>query len=364
MVHELGHFVAAKLSGVKVLEFAIGFPPRIISFIKKETKYTIGLLPFGGYVQMLGENGADFTSKTSKGSNEKDKKGNILSDPHAFLNQSPGKRFLISIAGVLMNFVLAWLLLTVGYVAGMAPMTVSLENVAGKVSSPKIYVVEVQKDSPAAKAGLEPEDIILKGTDSDQTVTFDSEQSVSDFTGANKGREVTLTVSREGQILDKKLIVSDNSDAPIGIGIYNQSVIRLPWYKAPYYAALEVGGITKQMFVFLGSFFHQLFARGEISKEVGGPVAIFNLTGAAARAGVTALIQFMALLSINLGLINILPFPALDGGRLLFIILEKIFGKKVVKEEVEGIIHTVGFALLILLILAVTYKDVMRMLGK
>jgi len=135
-VHELGHFLAAKASKIKVEEFAIGFPPRIFSFKKKETNYTIGALPLGGYVKMLGE---DSTSK----------------DPRAFNNQTPGRRFFVSVAGVFMNFVLAWLLLSIGLSIGMTPMATPSDQVPGKRIKSQIFLAEIQKNSAADIAGLE-----------------------------------------------------------------------------------------------------------------------------------------------------------------------------------------------------------------
>lgn len=343
-VHEVGHFVAAKLSGIKVEEFSIGFPPRIMSFKRGETHYTIGALPLGGYVKMLGE---DSLSK----------------DPRAYGNQTPGKRFIVSIAGVLMNFVLAWLLLIIGFTAGMTPIATPSDRIPGGIAvKSQIYVVEVQKDSPASSAGLAAGDELVSGSANGETVIFKSPSDVSNFTKKNLNQEVLFNIKRQAETINKTIKISSNEEAPLGVGIQDQAVIRVPFYKAPYVALREIYAITAVMVSFLGSFFSQLFEAGKISDQVGGPVAIFNLSGAAARAGWMALLQFITMLSINLGLINILPFPALDGSRALFIVLEKIFGKKVLKENVENMVHTIGFFLLIALIIAITYKDIVRLI--
>lgn len=344
-VHELGHFLAAKWSKIKVLEFAIGFPPRILSFKKGETQYTIGALPFGGYVKMLGE---DESSK----------------DPRAFNNQSAGKRFLVGIAGVLMNVVLAWLILTILFSVGTTPIVTPSNQIGGEKIESQIFIAQIQKDSPADKASLAAGDQLVSGRSQEENVQFDSTEQVSQFTSKNINKEVVFVVKREGKTLEKPVVIGDDKSAPLGVSIVDQAKVRVAWYQAPYVALVETGRIIQVTFEFLGNFFKTLFVSGKVSDEVGGPVAIFNLSGVAARAGAVVLFQFIAMLSINLALINILPFPALDGGRLLFIILEKIAGKKVVKEEIEGIIHTVGFALLILLILAVTYKDILRLIQK
>jgi regulator of sigma E protease len=345
-VHEVGHFVAAKLSGIKVEEFSIGFPPRIFSFKKKETKYTIGALPFGGYVKMLGED-------------------TISDDPRAYNRQSPGKRLIVSVAGVLMNFLLAWLLLTIGFSVGMTPIATPSDQINGTKIKSQVFIAEIMKNSPADKAGLAIGDELIKGIDgSNNTFDFQDLNNVTDFTQNNLGKEVKIDVKRQNEELEKIVTISDNKDAPLGVGIVDQAIVRVPVWRAPYVALREGYEISRAMFTFLGSFFHQLFAAGQISDQVGGPVAIFNLSGSAARAGVMALLQFITLLSINLGLINIMPFPALDGGRALFIILEKIFGKKVIREDIENLIHTIGFGLLIVLIIAITYKDIIRLIYK
>lgn len=345
IVHEFGHFIVAKKVGVKVLEFAIGFPPRIAHFKKGETKYAINAIPIGGYVKMLGE------LEHSK-------------DKRAFENQKPSKRFAISIAGVVMNFVLAWLLLTIGFEIGMSPIVTDPNTIPGKIISSEIIIADTVKDSPAEAAKIQAGDVLISGTFQNETKKFASAKEVSDFTGAHHNQSVIFQIKRDNKEINQEVYLSGTADVPFGVSMIDKSIVRATWYMAPYVALKEVGGVTKLTFQFLGGFFKNLFSKGQVSEEVGGPVAIYVYTGLAVRAGILVLIQFVALLSINLGLINILPFPALDGGRILFIILERISGKRVVKESVENIIHTIGFAILILLILAITYKDVVKLFVK
>jgi len=338
LAHEFGHFITAKLAGVKVLEFSIGFPPRIFSWKRGETKYVIGALPFGGYVQMLGE---DESSK----------------DPHAYNNATPGRRMIIGIAGVLMNVLLAWAILSIGFTIGMTPIATPSSQIDGTEIKPQIFVVEVASDSAAEKAGIKVGDQLV-GTG--QTAFVDL-QSVTNFTKSNTGKTIDLKIKSENNTVVKQIDLPVGKDAPLGVGLIDQGVVKVVWYKAPGVALREAYEIVKYTFSFLGSFFRQLFTTASISDSVGGPVAIYNLSGAAARAGVVVFLQFIAMLSLNLALVNILPFPALDGGRVLFIILEKIYGKRIVREEIEGLIHTIGFALLILLMLAITYKDIVKL---
>ncbi len=346
LVHELGHFLAAKAAGVKVEEFSIGFPPRIFSFKRGETKYSVGALIFGGYVKMLGED----TESAS---------------PRAFNQQTPGKRFAISVAGVLMNFALAWIILSIGFMAGMTPPVTPSDQVKfGTAVKGQVYLAEIMSGSAAEKGDLKIGDQVLKLSSGSDIVDPTSLAQVSEFTGRNSGKEIAVKINRNNSVIEKTIKLSDDKSAPLGVAIINQSIVRVPWYLAPYVALLEFWGIVKVIFIFLGGFFTQLFHTATLSDQVGGPIAIFSLSGNAARAGAQALFQFIAMLSINLGLINILPIPALDGGRALFIILEKIFGKRIVKENIENIIHNVGFALLMLLVLAVTVKDVIKLFHK
>lgn len=343
-VHELGHFIAAKKTGVKVEEFALGFPPRIYSAKRGETEYSINAFPLGGYVKMLGEL-------------------EHSSDKRAFENQKPGKRFIISIAGVIMNLILAWVLLTAGFAIGMSPVVSNPDTIPGKKLTSDVIIADVSKDSPAAAAGLQAGDIALKASTNTEEKSFKSPSDLSAFTGSHKNQEITITVKRDNTEISKSIMLS-NTDAPLGVSVVEKAIVRVTWYKAPYIALKETYGITKLTGQFLAGMFKNIFTHGKVSEGVGGPVAIYMYTGLAVKAGMMVLLQFIAMLSINLALINILPFPALDGGRLLFIVLEKLYGKKVVKERVENIIHTVGFALLILLIVAITYRDVVHLIIK
>lgn len=341
LVHEFGHFIAAKKLGVKVEEFAFGFPPRIYSLKRGETEYSINALPFGGYVKMLGE------LEHSK-------------SPRAFENQKPWKRFLISIAGVIMNFILAWVILTIGFTAGMSPLATPASEIPGKIISSAIVVADVAKGSAAEGAGIKQGDILLRGVANGAEVDFKTVTDVSSFTKSHKGENVELVYKQEDKEISKTISLSPTSDAPLGIALGEDAIIKVPWYKAPYVSLRETWLVTTAIFDVLKGLVVNIFKHAQVSEGVGGPVAIYMYSGLAFRAGWLVFLRFIATLSINLGLINILPFPALDGGRLLFIILEKIRGKKVVREDVENLIHTIGFALLIVLLIAITYRDIVN----
>ena len=322
-------------------EFAIGFPPRLFSIKRGETVYSINLFPIGGYVKMLGE------LEHSK-------------DKRAYENQSSSKRLVISIAGVIMNLILAWFILTIGFGIGMTPIISNPESIPGKRLSSEIIVADVIKDSPAEKIGLAQGDILISGRGDVGTRVFNVSADVSNFTSSEKGKEVVLEYSRDGLKFEKTVDISNSSESPLGIAVIDKEIIRVVWYKAPVVALRETGEVIAATFTFLKNFAVEGFHSKEASDSVGGPIAIYVYTGLAVKAGIMVLLQFIALLSINLALINILPFPSLDGGRLLFILLEKIAGRRVVKEKIENIIHTVGFVLLLILIAFITYKDVLR----
>jgi regulator of sigma E protease len=331
-VHELGHFTVAKLSGVKVEEFAFGFPPKIYCKKKGDTKYCINAIPFGGYVKMLGED-------------------NVSKSPVSFGEKSVSKRFSIVVAGVLMNFVLAGVLFSIGYMVGMAPTSLNVENYPGKYTK-KILVAQVNANSPASIAGLK---------ENDELIGFNSIDELVSYSKANAGKQITVSVLRSGTTLQKTIDVSTNAETPMGIGIVNVPSLKLGFFAAIGAGfkdmVLTIGNIAKALY----EFFVGLFMAKNVAGDVAGPIGIFNITGQAVKMGITYLIQLAAILSINLGLINILPFPALDGGRALIIVLEGIFRKKIIKAEVENLLHTIGFAIIILLIIAVTYKDIVSL---
>ena len=345
-IHEIGHFIAAKLGGIKVEEFAFGFPPRIYSKKFGETNYSINSIPIGGYVKMLGE---DKESQSSR----------------SFSQKKPLIRAFVSVAGVIMNIVLAWLILTTGFTIGMTPLVSNADSIPGKKLSTSVYVASVLDGSPAAEIGLKPGDIVLRGEAVDEPeVVFSSASELSNFTKSHAGKKVELVYKRGDKESTAQATLIEEEETPLGISIIETSVVRTVWYMSPIVAFREIVHIVNINFDFLGKFFVKLFSSGRISDEVGGPVAIYVFTGMAARAGAMVILQFIAILSISFALINILPFPALDGGRLLFILLEKIFRRKIIKENIENIIHAVGFVLILIFAAAVTYKDVINFIIK
>ena len=333
-VHELGHFLVAKAVGVKVEEFAFGFPPRLISKKRGETRYSINAIPLGGYVKMLGED-RDYDS------------------PHSFSKKKARSRFAIIVAGVLMNIILAGVLLSVGYMVGMTPIALNPENLGGKQTH-KVIIAAVNDNSPAKDAGLKPGDVILG---------FNSLDEFSNFTHANTGKKVNLNIDRRGQQISQDITISDNAEAPLGVAIADAPIVKLSFFKAIAAGFTDLYKTTTYLIVLFGQFFARLFTKAQLGNDVAGPVGIFSLTGQAVKMGFGYIIQLAALLSINLALVNILPFPALDGGRAWIVFLEGIFRRRVIRADIENILHTVGFIVLILFVVAVTFREVIGLIG-
>lgn len=342
-VHEMGHFISAKRAGVTVEEFGFGFPPRIWGIKKGDTTYSINIIPFGGFVKMLGE---DIKDKS----------------PGSFWNKSIKNRAKIVFFGPLMNFVLAFVLLMIIYTVGFNPFIPGMEKHYGVQNNQKIIVTEVEENTPAVQAGIKEGDII-KTIDGNEIFT-DLELIIS--IQEKKGEEMNLVIDRQGEMINKtltpyktKIEGYEDDYFRLGILIETEGKISSPFYLSPYVAFVEMVRVTKLVFFAIGSFFKTLILSFTVPPGVAGPIGIVSLTGNFAQLGLLYLIQFVAFLSINLGVINLAPFPALDGGRLLFMFIEKIRGKKI-NQKVENLINNTGFVLLIIVVLIITYHDIMR----
>ena len=315
-IHEFGHFIVAKLAGVKVHEFAIGMGPKLFQKKKGETEYTLRLLPIGGYVKMEGED------------EESD-------DARSFGKQPAWIKIAIVSAGAFMNFVLAIIVFTI-YSYG--------------VGTPTTIIDSVVDDMPAKQAGLLSGDNIRGINDA----TTNSWQDVTDEISGSKTEDIKITIERNNkQETYIMKAIKDKEDNRLIIGIQ-------PKFEKSFMSAIK-GGISdftlsvKMMFQFIG----QLF-QGNVNKDdVSGPVGIVYAVGVVSKQGIMSVLFFMGLISINLGVFNLLPIPALDGSRVVFLIIELLRGKPVDPNK-EGFIHMVGFVLLILLMIVVAYNDIIK----
>jgi regulator of sigma E protease len=338
-VHELGHFLAARWMKVKVEEFGFGYPPRLATLFEHNgVKYTINALPLGGFVRMVGEEG-NF-----------EKEGSLY-------QKQPWQRAIVLVAGPFMNVILAAAILAL--VAWMG-----VPQAHGPVT-----IKAVSPDSPAAQAGLQPGDIIK--TIGNELV--DSLESVTRVTSRYLGQETEVTVERDGTTLTRMILLRLPENRPsdqgaMGIVIELSAVEsityeRVAWPVAIVQGLFRTGELFLLMLVSLGDLFARLFTGAGLPEGgVAGPVGIAQISGEAARQGIQALLTFTAFLSVNLALLNMLPLPALDGGRLVFVVLEWIRGKRIPPER-EAVVHFIGMVVLIGLMVIISYFDVARWLS-
>lgn len=345
LVHELGHFMVAKLFGIKVEEFGFGFPPRLFGFKKGETIYSINALPFGGFVKLYGEDEAG-------GGKIRNSKFEIQNKDikRAFFAKNAWQRFLVVIAGVVMNFILAVILIS--YLFAAVGVAVPAKN---------IKVVEILKNSPAFEAGIKADDKIL----SFNHVKIDSVEGFILKTKANLGKPIVLELARGEKTFSIILTPRQNytaTEGPIGVGISNVEIKKYVWYEAPVLGTKEAFSYSWLILNSFGKMIFEFALHGTKPSGVAGPIGVVQLTGHAVKVGLNAVIWFVALLSLNLAVINVLPIPALDGGRLLFIVIE-IVARKKVHPKYEAYAHAIGFAILIILIILVTAQDIIRLVS-
>lgn len=340
LAHEWGHFYVARRLGVRVEEFGIGFPPRVYSWVNKGVRYSINALPLGGFVKIFGEHGEGAHTQAS------------------FSGRPALQRFMILAAGVFMNALMAWIFFTAGAAIGV-PHVIEEGSTGVRVS-----VIGVMPNSPAEKAGVRFGDVLLEARSRDITLRIETEKDIQDFAQAYRGEDVTLVIKRGEEIKELHATPRVNSpegEGPLGIGLGRLAVDRSPWYMAPWDGLVMLGRsawVTIAGFLFI---FQQIFLHGKTSVPVSGPVGIFFFAKDSQTLGIAYFLQFIGMLSVNLAVLNFLPIPALDGGRVLFLIIEKIRRRRV-DPKIENMAHMVGFALLILLMVLVTYKDIARLL--
>ncbi|MEK7201573.1 MAG: M50 family metallopeptidase [Patescibacteria group bacterium] len=356
VVHEFGHFVVAKLSGMRVDEFGIGYPPRAWGFKKGETEYTLNWLPFGGFVKIFGE---DMEEKLP---------GAVPStESRAFSSRPRILQALVLVAGIAMNLLFAYVLITATLLLG-TPHALAPEEMS-TATNISVAVAGVLPDSPASKAGLLPGDYLKSASSGEVTWEGSDVESFTAFVGSDRNEEpLTISVLR-GETLQtltatpqKGIIPADPGRAALGVQLAVVGVVPISLLEAPVEGAVLTWEVTKQTAVALVQFFGSIFTFTADLSQVSGPIGIAGAVGNASSQGLASLLTITALISINLALINILPIPALDGGRLLFVLIESIT-RRPLKPIVANTMNTVGFGLLILLMLVVTAHDVFKIVG-
>lgn len=342
--HECGHFFTARAFGIRVDEFGFGIPPRIKGIKRGETLYSLNWLPFGGFVKIHGEEGGE------------------NSDPRSFAGKSAFARSLVLLAGVAANFVLAFILLsTVVYLGVLTPVD---EADVANVPDATLTIVAVAPGGSAEKAGIQAGDQIRSLFAPDTILV--RPQKISDIQnviGRNAGKEITLSLQRNGTVLQKTVMVRANPPAgegPTGIElswVYREKAL---WYRAPIEGARLTYQMSLAILSGLWDVVKNLFISHTPGVDVSGPIGIFNMVGSARQSGINVFLMFIAVLSINLALINVLPIPGLDGGRFVFVLIEVIRGKRI-SERVSAITHGIGLLALIGLMLLITFFDIAKM---
>ncbi|MEK7606077.1 MAG: site-2 protease family protein [Patescibacteria group bacterium] len=349
LVHELGHFLAAKSAGVRVDEFGLGFPPKVVSWKPEnsETTYSLNWIPFGGFVKIVGEDGEE----------------GVVSDPRNMMAKGPLTKIWLLSAGVIFNFLLAWALISTSFMTGL-PTSVTPET-AGVIGTPTTTLIEVISGSVAADAGLTAGDEIayIELPQSTDRIENPTVEEVQEFVGARAGEPFTLGYRRLDVITAVEIIPRENVETGrgvIGVGLDFVGLVKLPPHVAVAEGLRTTGELTWAIAVGLIHFIGDAVTGAADFSQVAGPVGIAGLVGDAASRGIVALLSFTALISLNLAVLNLLPFPALDGGRILFVIIETIKGTPI-KAKTAQVVNTIGFGFLILLMLVVTISDIVKL---
>ena len=351
LVHEFGHFIVAKKSGIRVDEFAIGFPPRLWKKKIGETIYSINALPLGGFVKIFGENPDD------ENTNGPDK-------ARSFVHKGRPIQAFVLVDGVLMNIIFAWFLFSVAIMIGLlAPGGYAGDR---KLIDAQVSILQVLKESPAEKAGFLAGDKILSLESGGEKFEKGGVEDVMEFISTHGDRKITAEVMRgaetkEIQAMPITGILEDSSRSALGVSLGEVGILKLSFFEA----ISEAGKITIYVTgaVAIGLYdliVTAIFGQADLS-GLAGPVGIVGLVGDASNLGFAYLLGFTAMISVNLAVLNLLPFPALDGGRLLFVAIETIIRKRI-KPVIANSLNFAGFAILILLMIVVTYNDIVRLL--
>jgi regulator of sigma E protease len=343
--HEAGHFFAAKMFGLKVDEFGFGFPPRIFAKKIGETEYSLNWLPFGGFVKISGEQGEfaavdgeekvmgeSLRSETTAESAD----ASAVDPTKLFYAQPAWKKAMIVLAGVFTNFILGVILISIVLMIG----------------SPQTLIVEgTQPGSPAAVAGLQPGDIIKGYTDS---------QSFINFVDAHKGQPIALAVTRNDKEIDYTITpraVTSPDQGALGVELEEGGAPRESFFAAIKDGVEDAAILSWLTIQAFGQLIKQIFVHASIPAGVIGPVGIFSIAEETGHIGFAYLLQFIGIISINLMVVNCIPFPALDSGRFFMIIIEKLKGSPL-SFKTESWINGIGFSLLLLLMVVLTIRDI------
>ncbi|MBU0963657.1 RIP metalloprotease RseP [Patescibacteria group bacterium] len=362
-VHEFGHFVMAKRTGMGIEEFGFGYPPRVIGIQKttenekkswrivfkktqkgeksnKNTIYSLNWIPFGGFVKIKGE------------------QGDKIDETDSFTSKKIWQRAVVLSAGVIMNIMLAFVLFSAGFMIGLPDVVDGNLSDQANIEERFVQVVQVENESPAANAEMKPGDII-KNVEGEEIFSVDQfKQKIE----PSIDQSLNITYIRADEIFKKSVTpvdLNNTGDGKIGAYLTDTGIVSYPWYYSIWMGVKTTFSLTWRIVVAFYEIIKNLIVSHQVSEDIAGPVGIAVLTGQMVKLGFIYVLQFTAILSINLAIINYVPFPALDGGRVLFLIIEKIKGSPI-NQRIEGIIHSAGFFILISVLLFFTFKDVSR----
>jgi regulator of sigma E protease len=346
LIHELGHFLTARLFKMRVEEFGVGLPPRAKGLFKRHgTLFSLNWLPLGGFVKLYGE---DMENPEQAAS------------PEAFFNKPMWQRAAVLFSGVFMNFVL-----------GVVVFGVVYSYLGIPTQTDKVIIVEVSKDSPAEKAGIEVDSQVKKIVFNKKEEAFAGVDGFVKQIDSLKGKEVELVLESKSGV-EKTIKITPRVTPPegqgaLGVALSSIEMKKFPWWQTPF-RGMKVGleeawGWGKEIAKNLWTIVYNLVTGRGLPKDIAGPVGIYQVSKEVYKVGWAAVLQFMGILSINLAILNAMPFPALDGGRIAFLGVEKIIGK-VKKNRIEGYVNTAGMIFLLGLMVLITVKDVIKLFVK
>jgi len=346
LIHELGHFFVSRLFKMRVEEFGIGLPPRAKKlFYWMGTMFSLNWIPLGGFVKLYGEDMENPEQARS---------------PEAFFNKPMWQRAAVLLSGVLMNFILGVFLFGIVYTYLGIP-----------TKTDKVFIVEVVKDSPAERAEIEPESQVIGIVYSKKDVVFAGVDGFVEQIERLKGKEIEMVLlSKKGE--EKVVKITPRVSPPegqgaLGVALSGTEMKMYPVWQRPFRGAWvglgEAWGWGKEITKNLGTMLYNIVTGKGLPKDVSGPVGIYQVSKEVYKVGWVAVLQFMGILSVNLAILNIMPFPALDGGRIAFLGIEKLIGKRR-KNKIEGYVNTAGMIFLLSLMALITVKDVIKLFTK
>jgi regulator of sigma E protease len=349
LIHEAGHFFTAKSFKIRVDEFGFGFPPKLFSKKFGETEYSFNAIPFGGFVKIFGENPDEENT-------------NGIDSDRSFVNKPKWQQALVLFAGIFANFILAWILFSFTFLIGSPLATDSIPLGAKEKMTNNLVILGIAKNSPAERAGLKGGDIIVSAETKNDKILKPTVKEFVNFSNKS-GENITLSIIQNN--IEKTINIIPEENVELGRAFVGISPGVLASGKFGFFESFKYGfGTTliSSKDTLIG--FSKLFKGGQEAKEVRnsviGPVGLVKITGIIFNIGIGYLISFMAVISISLAVINLVPFPALDGGRLFFLLIEKIKGSRL-NPKFSNMANMIGFGILILLMILVTYHDIVKL---